>query len=103
MAGADRMTIEEVVRDVLVREHGDVLQAALEAVCVQLMEGEVSAQIGAELGEHVASNRALSPVGASTWERPRVMCPRPVTCRRRRIGPRGGVPTSARYRLRSNR
>ena len=34
MAGADRMTIEEVVRQVMVREHGDVLRAALEAVCV---------------------------------------------------------------------
>jgi hypothetical protein len=51
MAGADRMTIEEVVRDVLVREHGDVVRAALEAVCAQLMEGEASELIGAELGE----------------------------------------------------
>jgi hypothetical protein len=42
MASADRMTIEEVVRDVLVREHGDVLRAAVEAVCARLMEGEVS-------------------------------------------------------------
>jgi putative transposase len=58
MAGADRMTIEEVVRDVLVREHGDVLRAAVEAVCAQLMEGEVSAQIGAELGERRPEDRA---------------------------------------------
>ena len=41
MAGADRMTIEEVVRQVMVREHGDVLRAALEAVCAELMEAEV--------------------------------------------------------------
>ena len=33
MAGADRMTIEEVVKQVMVREHGDVVRAALEAVC----------------------------------------------------------------------
>ena len=33
MAGADRMTIEEVVRDVLVREHGDVVRVG--AVCAQ--------------------------------------------------------------------
>ncbi len=33
MAGADRMTIEEVVKQVMVREHGDVLRAAVEAVC----------------------------------------------------------------------
>src|SRR5262245_38678813 len=51
MAGADRMTIEEVVKQVMVREHGDVLRAALEAVCGALMESEVSELIGAELGE----------------------------------------------------
>ena len=41
MAGADRMTIEEVVGDVMAREHGDVLRAAVEAVCAELMEIEV--------------------------------------------------------------
>jgi len=51
MAGADRMTIEEVVKQVMVREHGDVVRAALEAVCRELMEGEVSELIGAEHGE----------------------------------------------------
>jgi putative transposase len=51
MAGADRMTIEEVVKQVMVREHGDVVRAALEAVCGALMEGEVSGLIGAEHGE----------------------------------------------------
>jgi putative transposase len=51
MAGADRMTIEEVVKQVMVREHGDVVRAALEAVCRELMEGEVSELVGAELGE----------------------------------------------------
>jgi hypothetical protein len=28
-AGADRMTIEQVVKQVMVREHGDVVRAAL--------------------------------------------------------------------------
>jgi transposase-like protein len=51
MAGADRMTIEEVVKQVMVREHGDVVRAALEAVCRELMEGEVSELIGADHGE----------------------------------------------------
>src|SRR5215207_8207906 len=51
MAGADRMTIEEVVKQVMVREHGDVVRAALEAVCRELMDGEVSELIGAEHGE----------------------------------------------------
>jgi putative transposase len=57
MAGADRMTIEEVVKQVMVREHGDVLRAAVEAVCAQLMDGEVSEQIGAELGERRPDDR----------------------------------------------
>jgi putative transposase len=57
MAGADRMTIEEVVKDVMVREHGDVLRAAVEAVCAQLMDGEVSELVGAELGERRPEDR----------------------------------------------
>ncbi len=47
MAGADRMTIEEVVKRVLLEEQADVLRAAVEAVCAELMEIEVSQQIGA--------------------------------------------------------
>src|SRR5688572_3172716 len=39
MAGADRMTIEEVVKDVMVREHSDFLRVAVEAVCAELMDG----------------------------------------------------------------
>src|SRR5215212_3576775 len=58
MAGADRMTIEEVVKQVMVREHSDVLRAAVEAVCAQLMEGEVSELVGAELGERRPDDRA---------------------------------------------
>ena len=57
MAGADRMTIEEVVKQVMVREHGDVVRAALEAVCRELMEGEVSELAGAELGERRPEDR----------------------------------------------
>jgi putative transposase len=57
MAGADRMTIEEVVKDVMVREHGDVVRAALEAVCRELMEGEVSELVGAEFGERRPDDR----------------------------------------------
>ena len=57
VAGADRMTIEKVVREVMVREHGDVLRAALDVVCVELMEGEVSELVGAELGERRPEDR----------------------------------------------
>src|SRR4051812_42598764 len=58
MAGADRMTIAEVVKDVMVHEHSDWLRAAVQAVCVELMEGEVAGQIGAELGERRPDDRA---------------------------------------------
>src|SRR6188472_4181371 len=58
MAGAERMTIEEVVKDVMVREHSDFLRAAVEAVCAELMEGEVSELVGAELGERRPDDRA---------------------------------------------
>src|SRR3954464_2228942 len=57
MAGADRMTIEEVVKQVMVREHGDVVRAALEAACRELIESEVSELVGAELGERRRQDR----------------------------------------------
>ena len=51
MAGAERMTIEEVVRRVLRQEHGDVIRDAVRAVAQELMEAEVSELIGAARGE----------------------------------------------------
>ena len=51
MAGADRMTIEEVVRKVLLEEHADVIREAVKAVAAEMMEAEVSELIGAERGE----------------------------------------------------
>jgi putative transposase len=51
MAGRDRMTIEEVVRQVLRDEHGDVIRESVRAVAQELMEAEVSELIGAGLGE----------------------------------------------------
>ena len=51
MAGADRMTIEEVVKQVLLDEHADVIREAVKAVAAEMMELEVSELIGAELGE----------------------------------------------------
>jgi putative transposase len=70
MAGADRMTIEEVVRQVMVKEHGDVLRAAVEAVCAELMDAEVSAQIGAERGERRPEDRMTHRNGyrAREWQ-----------------------------------
>ena len=51
MAGRDRMTIEEVVRQVLREEHGDVIRESVRAVAQELMEAEISELIGAQLGE----------------------------------------------------
>jgi putative transposase len=70
MAGQDRMTIEEVVKDVMVREHGDMVRAAVVAVCAELMESEVSGQIGAELGERRPEDRMTHRNGyrAREWQ-----------------------------------
>jgi putative transposase len=51
MAGLDRMTIAEVVREVLRDEHSDVIRESVRAVAQELMEAEVSELIGAERGE----------------------------------------------------
>src|SRR5436190_825587 len=51
MAGRDRMTIEELVRQVLREEHGDVIRESVRAVTQELMEAQVSELIGAERGE----------------------------------------------------
>ena len=58
MAGADRMTIEEVVKKVLLDEHADVIREAVKAVAAEMMELEVSELIGAERGERRPEDRA---------------------------------------------
>ena len=55
MAGADRMTIEEVVKQVLLDEHADVIREAVKAVCAEMMELEVSELIGARAATSRAS------------------------------------------------
>jgi putative transposase len=51
MAGTDRMTIAEVVREVLRDEHADVIRESVRAVAQELMEAEISQLIGAQHGE----------------------------------------------------
>jgi transposase-like protein len=58
MAGADRMTIEEVVRKMLLDEHADVIREAVKAIAAEMMELEVSELIGAEHGERRPEDRA---------------------------------------------
>jgi len=53
------MTIEEVVRKVLLDEHADVVREAVKAVAAELMELEVSELIGAERGERRPQVRIL--------------------------------------------
>ena len=69
MAGGDRMTIEEVVRQVLREEHGDVIRESVRAVAQELMEAEVSELIGAERGERT-EDRATHRNGyrARRWD-----------------------------------
>jgi transposase-like protein len=52
------MTIEEVVRKVLLDEHADVIREAVKAVAAEMMELEVSELIGAERGERRPQDRA---------------------------------------------
>src|SRR5215210_6833964 len=58
MAGAERMTIEEVVRKVLVDEHADVIREAVRALAAEMMELEVCELVGAERGERRPEDRA---------------------------------------------
>src|ERR671921_2103746 len=58
MAGVDRMTIAEVVREVLRNEHADVIRESVRAVAQELMEVEISELIGAERGERRPADRA---------------------------------------------
>jgi putative transposase len=69
MAGAERMTIEEVVRQVLREEHADVIRESVWAVARELMEVEVSELIGAERGERT-EDRATHRNGyrARRWD-----------------------------------
>src|SRR3954452_10829357 len=63
MAGADRMTIEEVVKKVLLDEHADVIREVVKAVAAEIMEAEVSELIGAERGERRPDDRATQRNG----------------------------------------
>jgi transposase-like protein len=58
MAGAERMTIEQVVRKVLMEDHADVVRESVRWVAQQLMEQEVTDLVGAELGERRPDDRA---------------------------------------------
>ena len=63
-------TTQELVRKALVDEHGDFLRDAVAMVAAQLMEAEISAQIGAERGEVAPAARVTHRNGyrPRAWE-----------------------------------
>jgi putative transposase len=69
MADTQSMTTMELVRKTLVEEHGDFLKEAVAIVAAQLMEAEITAQIGAGHGE-VSSERVAHRNGyrPRAWE-----------------------------------
>ncbi len=51
MAEGRRMTAADVVARVMAGEHGDFVRDAVAIVARELMEAEISVEVGAELGE----------------------------------------------------
>ena len=68
MAGQDRMTVAQVVREVLRDEHADVIRESVRAVAQELMEVEISELIGAERGERTEDRASSSPYPRPTSE-----------------------------------
>jgi putative transposase len=69
MAEATRMTTADVVAKVMAGEHGDFVREAVALVARELMEAEISVEVGAELGQ-VSSDRVAHRNGyrARPWE-----------------------------------
>lgn len=69
MAGPERMTVEDVVANVLAGEHGDFVREAVALVARELMEAEISAEVGAGRGE-VSAERTTHRNGyrSRLWE-----------------------------------
>jgi transposase-like protein len=69
MAEGQRMAVADVVERVLGGEHGDFVRQAVAIVARELMEAEISQEIGAELGE-VSSERTTHRNGyrPRAWE-----------------------------------
>ena len=69
MTDTQRMTTQQLVRRTLLDEHGDFLKEAVALVAAQLMDAEVTAQIGAGHGE-VSADRVTHRNGYRSrgWE-----------------------------------
>ena len=69
MAEGQRMAVADVVERMLASEHGDFVREAVELVARELMEAEISQEIGAERGE-VSTERSTHRNGyrPRAWE-----------------------------------
>ena len=63
MADPHNLSADALVRKVLSEEHVDLVKEAVTFLCQQLMEAEVSAQIGAGLGERAPEARTTQRNG----------------------------------------
>ena len=68
MAEANRMTTADVVAKVMAGEHGDFVREAVALVARELMEAEISVEVGAERGE--VSPRSEPPTETATAHGP---------------------------------
>jgi putative transposase len=70
MAEGQRMTAADVVEKVLRSEHADLLREAVALIARELMEAEISAEVGAELGEVAPEARTTHRNGyrPRAWE-----------------------------------
>lgn len=58
MADTHNLSTDALVRKVLTDDHADLVREAVSFLCRQIMEAEVSAQIGASLGERAPDGRS---------------------------------------------
>jgi hypothetical protein len=63
MAEGRRMTAAQVVDKLLSSEHADVIREAVRFMVAELMEAEVAAIVGAELGERAPERRSTQRNG----------------------------------------
>jgi len=63
MADPHKLSTDALVRKLLTDEHADLIRDAVAFVCQQIMEAEVSAQVGAGLGERVPEQRVTQRNG----------------------------------------
>ncbi len=94
MAGAERMTIEEVVRKVLRDEHADVIRESVRLLAQELMEAEVAALIGAQRGERCPEDprRIAAAIARGSGTRAREQRSAQVHSRPVLVAKRLGIP-----------